>query len=188
MILTSGGEELIRAGRYYGPGYTNNEAEATAMVDSLECLQCLRDKNPALRLPVRLWGDSQLVVKHLLGIFKKPGKVRVYDAIVRAKELKREWRKLAVRHTLRDLNQVPDDMARRALEAKEDVVCWDGAVLEDAPANQMKELYEQPDSLDQGYLVEAPTSYPTFWKRVIDLLPHTARCIGGQGEPQGGIM
>ena len=58
VIVRSNGEELVRAGRYYGPGYTNNEAEATAMLDALECLQCLRQKNPSLRLPVRLWGDS----------------------------------------------------------------------------------------------------------------------------------
>ena len=54
------------------------------MLDALECLESLRQKNPSLRLPVRLWGDSQLVVKHLLGIFKKPGKVRIYDAVARA--------------------------------------------------------------------------------------------------------
>ena len=119
----------------------------------------------------------------MLGIFKKPSKVRVYEAVTRAKELKREWKKLAVRHAPRHLNQVPDDMARRALATREDIFCWDGAAPDDAPANQLKELYEQPDSLDTSYLVDAPQSYPTFWKKVVDLLPNTAKCVGGLGEP-----
>ncbi len=42
VIVNSAGEELIRAGSYYGQGFTNNEAEAYALKDALECLDCLR--------------------------------------------------------------------------------------------------------------------------------------------------
>ena len=51
------GQELLRAGQYYGPGYTNNKAEATALMNACECYQTL---NNATRwdLPVRIWGDS----------------------------------------------------------------------------------------------------------------------------------
>ena len=34
-------------------------------------------------------------------------------------------------------------MARRALEEKEDVIFWNGEVPEDAPSNQVREVYEQ---------------------------------------------
>ena len=52
----------------------------------------------------------------------------------------------------------------------------------------MEELYAAPDSKDHDYLVEAPESYPTFWKRVVDLLPQTSLCLGGTGEASGGIL
>jgi len=34
-------------------------------------------------------------------------------------------------------------MARRALEAKADVIYWGGKVPEEAPSNQIQEVYEQ---------------------------------------------
>ena len=42
----------------------------------------------------------------------------------------------------RDANAVADDMARRALEERCDVVFWGGEVPEDAPRNQFREVYE----------------------------------------------
>ena len=50
-----------------------------------------------------------------------------------------------------------DDMARRALEEKKDVVFWNGKVPEDAPGNQVDEVYEQFDeapALDWSKLPE----------------------------------
>lgn len=64
---------------------------------------------------------------------------------------------VAYRHVTRDANVVADDMARRALEAKEDVVYWSGEVPVDAPANQVTEVYEQqgtPPQLDWAGLPE----------------------------------
>ena len=51
------------------------------MKDALECLQHLKERNPHLDVPIRVWGDSQLLIKHLLGTFKKPSKVRIYEAV-----------------------------------------------------------------------------------------------------------
>jgi hypothetical protein len=42
---------------------------------------------------------------------------------------------VSYRHTKRELNKVPDDMARRALAEKATVVYWDGDVPGDAPPN-----------------------------------------------------
>lgn len=52
-----------------------------------------------------------------MGIYKKPSKAKMYEAIQLAKRLKREWKDVAYRHIPRNLNTVPDDMARRALSA-----------------------------------------------------------------------
>ena len=41
----------------------------------------------------------------------------------------------------RDANKVADDMARRALEAKADMVYHSGVTPEDAPSNQLPEVY-----------------------------------------------
>ena len=127
------GDELIRAGRFFGDGYTNNEAEALAMMEALNCLDELRRRHPELDLPVRVWGDSQLIIRHLVGIYKKPSKVRVYQAIERAKELRRKWNHIAYRHIERGFNAVPDDMARRALAIRADVIYMPGQVPDDAP-------------------------------------------------------
>ena len=75
------------------------------------------------------------MIKHLLGQFKKPSKVRIYEAVARVKELKRLWKSIAFRHAPRELNKVADDMGRRARDAGMDVIFWDGSVPEDAPPN-----------------------------------------------------
>lgn len=76
-----------------------------------------------------------MVIWHLLGIYKKPSKIRVYDAIQKVRTLKRKWKHVAYRHLARELNTVADDMARRALAEGKNVVFWGGEkVPEDAPA------------------------------------------------------
>ena len=59
------------------------------MADALDCLNELRKINRNFQLPVRVWGDSQLLIKHLIGVFKKPSKTRVYEAVAKAKSYKR---------------------------------------------------------------------------------------------------
>ena len=50
---------------------------------------------------------------------------------------------ISYRHVTREANTVPDDMARRALEEKTDVIFWKGAIPADAPPNQIKDVYDQ---------------------------------------------
>lgn len=69
-----------------------------------------------------------------MGIYKKPSKVRVYQAIERARQLRRKWEHLAYRHIERGFNVVADDMARMALEKRMDVIFMNGEVPHDAPA------------------------------------------------------
>ena len=72
VILDADGKEVIRAGRYYGPGQTNNEVESFAIRDALQCLSKLVQERPSLRHPVRVFGDSQLMIRFLTRVFKWP--------------------------------------------------------------------------------------------------------------------
>ena len=72
MILDMDGKEVVQAGQYYGPGQTNNEAESFAVQDPLQCLSKLVQERPALRRPVRVFGDSQLMIFFLTKVFKWP--------------------------------------------------------------------------------------------------------------------
>ncbi len=50
--------ELVRAEKFFGEGYTNNEAKVLAMIEVLNCLKQLWHEMPHLAVPVRIWGDS----------------------------------------------------------------------------------------------------------------------------------
>lgn len=63
---------MVRVGRYYGAGRTNNEAEAFAMRDAMQCLAKLRHSRPALHHPVRVFGDSQLMIRFITRLYKRP--------------------------------------------------------------------------------------------------------------------
>lgn len=143
---------MVRAGRYYGPGRTNNEAEAFAMRDAVECLARIRHKRPDLGLPVRVFGDSQLMIRFMTRLYKRPSRQSIYWALEEVRKSERTLPKpVAYRHVTRVANQVADDMARRALEIKGDVVFWGGELPEDALPNQVEEVYMQqatPNQLD----------------------------------------
>ena len=51
------------------------------MRDAVHCLQTLVDSRPDLRLPVRIFGDSQLLIRFMLRIYKKPQRHTIYWAV-----------------------------------------------------------------------------------------------------------
>ena len=63
VILDMDCKEVVWAGRYYGPGQTNNEAKSFAIQDALQCLSKLIQERPALRHPIQVFGDSQLMIQ-----------------------------------------------------------------------------------------------------------------------------
>ena len=63
-----------------GEGMTNNEAESTALHLALKGVASLQDQHhPQVCNTVRVFGDSQLVIKWHLGIFKKITKPSIYQ-------------------------------------------------------------------------------------------------------------
>ena len=85
MILNQDQKEIVRAGRYYGPGRTNNEAEAFALRDALDCLARIADRVGPMR-PVRVFGDSQLMIRFATRIYKKPQRQTIYWALEEVKK------------------------------------------------------------------------------------------------------
>ena len=75
------GVEVVRAVKWFGNGLTNNEAEALACCKAIACLAHLQQQQPELRLPARVFGDSQLMIWFLTGVYKKPGKASIYEAL-----------------------------------------------------------------------------------------------------------
>ena len=115
VIYDSNFNEVVRMGRYYGPSKTNNEAEMFALRDSLAALASLLPSRPDLRLPVRAFGDSQLIVRFATRIYKKPTRHTTYWALEDIKRLERKIHKAtAYRNIPRALNKIADDMADRA--------------------------------------------------------------------------
>ena len=146
------GGEVVRKGLYLGPGVTNNEAESTGVYQALQGLAELQDAGRAgLKANVRVLGDSQLVVRHLLRLYKCSAKPTLYLPIEGTKSLvrKRGW-KVAFRYVPRVINGPADDMCRRALAAQQDVLFEEGQVPEDAPPLELDALYEQVASQAKG--------------------------------------
>ena len=48
------------------------KAESFAVWDTLQCLSKLVQERPSLRHPVRVFGDSQLMIRFLMRVFKRP--------------------------------------------------------------------------------------------------------------------
>ena len=84
------------------------------------------------------------MIRFATRLYKKPHLQTIYWAVEEVKNIETQLRQpVAYRHVTRDANTVADDMARRALEAKTDVVYWNGLIPDDAPANQLPDIYQQ---------------------------------------------
>ena len=74
------------------------------------------------------------MIRFLTRVFKWPLRHSIYWAIEDARVEERALgQPVAYCHVTRDANCVPDNMARRALEARETIIFWDGEVPDDAP-------------------------------------------------------
>ena len=67
-----GGKEVIRAGQYYGPGWTNNEAKSFAIQDATSMFVQACPGATVPKVSHRVFGDSQLMICFLTQVFKRP--------------------------------------------------------------------------------------------------------------------
>lgn len=101
-------------------GMTNNIAEYTALVRGLETL--LENVPNYGRLPLRIEGDSQLVVEQVAGHWatRAPQLVGLRN---QARHLISQWRyPVEIAHIYRDRNTRADALANEAMDTREDVV------------------------------------------------------------------
>ena len=98
-------------GTYYGSGRTNNEAKMFAARDCIAILAKLSKKMPQLQLPIRVFGDSQLIIRFLTRQYKNPTKHMMYWALHKIWELEKHLKgPIAYQNIPRELNMVADNM------------------------------------------------------------------------------
>ena len=74
-----------------GNNLTNNECETAALRDAMKHLVALRTKGGyAVSAPIRIFGDSQLTINFMTGVFK-PKKRSIYNTINEVRQLVRDW-------------------------------------------------------------------------------------------------
>jgi ribonuclease HI len=115
IIADAKGREIVRVGLYLGGALTNNECEALGVQKALEHLLLIKKAGGySVDAPVRVFGDSQLIINFLTGVFK-PKRSSLYEAASTTKELARMWGDtVTYTHVIREYNTVADDMVRRA--------------------------------------------------------------------------
>ena len=70
VIALSSGKELVRKGVYLGKGHTVNDSEVLALRCAVEELHKLEKKGVLPQLPIRILGDSQLIMRFMLRIYR----------------------------------------------------------------------------------------------------------------------
>ena len=124
-----------------------------------------------------MFGDSQLLIRFMLRIYKKPQRHTIYWAVEDVKRAERDMGgPVAYRHVTREANCVADDMARRALEAKADITFWSGDIPEGAPANQVGDVYAQQGT--QPQLDWSAMPKPVAWGERIPKPPSVGALFG----------
>jgi PHD-finger len=92
---------------------------------------------------VRVLGDSQLIMRFMLRIYRQPRKPFLYQVVQDVRKLVRQQSmKVAFRHVPRRLNSIPDAMCREAFAAKANVHHFGGQLPDGLEPLDLPRLYE----------------------------------------------
>ena len=92
----------MRKGLYFGPGHKVNVAECRAARVAIEALADLIERGEVPRQPIRVLGDSKLIISFLNGTFKKTNVPAIYRDLTRIREVLHGLRlRVAYRHVPR---------------------------------------------------------------------------------------
>ena len=118
VILAADQTPIVTLGKFIGRA-TNNVAEYTGLIVAMEEAK----KLGATRVIIR--GDSELVIKQMLGIYrvKHPDMKVLYE---KAQKLFRSFESAKIEHNLREKNELADKLANLAMDRKGDVIDEDG--------------------------------------------------------------
>jgi ribonuclease HI len=110
-VIFKDGKEILRHGEYIGEA-TNNQAEYRALIAGLEKIIELGGEK------VKVFMDSELVVKQLTGIYKiKNENIRGFAAEVL--KLSNKFQSLTYQNIPREQNEIADAEVNRAIDEEE---------------------------------------------------------------------
>jgi len=128
VIRAEDGTPVYTLGRCIGRA-TNNVAEYRALITALEQAVDLGAKRVLVR------GDSELVIKQMLGVYrvKHPDMKVLHD---QAKALLRNFDEARIEHNLRNKNELADKLVNLALDRRQDVTDVDAPESKSSPLDE----------------------------------------------------
>ena len=115
VVFDHDGAELKTANKYLGVA-TNNHAEYAALVQGLEVVAKLAAKG-ADQAHVVAHLDSELVVKHLNGIYKLKAE-ELKPLFAQVQKLAGQFAKVTFKHIRRELNAKADSLVNECLDQR----------------------------------------------------------------------
>ncbi len=109
VVIKKNNKILNKFSEYVGLK-TNNQAEYLAIIKALKLLRGYGDS-------VRIFSDSQLVVKQLNGEYEVKSR-NLKDLYRKVKELEKEFRDVKYLYIPRDLNIIADSLAKKSAGSK----------------------------------------------------------------------
>ena len=121
VVRDGDGDYLLKRGEFIGKA-TNNVAEYTALIRGLEYLDTLLERQPREpgALEVRVFSDSQLIVRQVTGEYKIKN-TGLQPLAIRAQKLMRKFPNLLIASVPREENALADNLAGKAVVARETV-------------------------------------------------------------------
>lgn len=116
VIANSKGQTLKEYGEHIGEA-TNNEAEYKAAIFALKKIKALFGKAVAKKAEVKVFADSELLVKHLNGEYKIENQ-NIQKLFLELWNLKIDFKKVSFRAVPREKNKEADRLVNEALDAK----------------------------------------------------------------------
>ncbi len=110
---------LVSVAEYLGH-QTNNYAEYSALVSALRFAADRQCKQ------LKIYSDSELVVKQIKGIYKVRNE-NIRPLYASAKRLIEQIPRFSIEHVRREFNKEADKLANEAMDSKGDVMRWESA-------------------------------------------------------------
>ncbi len=117
VIRNGRGEALKKYGEYIGKK-TNNEAEYQAAIFALKKIKALFGKDKAKKAEVKVYADSELVVKQMSGEYKIED-LKLQPLFLELWNLKVDFGKVQFEAVARERNREADHLVKEALDAQE---------------------------------------------------------------------
>jgi len=116
IIKNEKGDVLKEHGEYIGEK-TNNEAEYKAAIFALKKIKSLWGKEKAKKTEVKMFADSELLVKQLTGQYKVEN-AKIQQFFLELWNLKVDFKKVSFTAIPREKNKEADRLVNEALDAK----------------------------------------------------------------------